>query len=188
MQLPLQITFDNVSSSEAIEAKSRQKTDKLNKLYNRLIGCRVAIDAPHRHHQGNLYHIRIDLTVPGGELVIDRTPPEHQAHEDIYVAVRDAFNAAKRKLQDYARLQRQDVKVHEIPQLPGRVKKMFPMDGYGFLETADGYEIYFHRNSVLDHAFDELKVGSAVSFVEEAGEKGPQASTVRFLEKNSLQG
>ena len=188
MQLPLQVTFRNIPPSEALEAKIHEKVDKLEKFYDRLIGCRVALEVPHRHHQGNLYHIRIDLTVPGGELVVDRTPPEHQAHEDIYVAVHDAFDAAKRKLQDYARLQRQDVKTHEVPQLPGRVKKLFPMEGYGFLETADGYEIYFHRNSVLDHAFDELKVGGEVSFVEEAGEKGPQASTVRFLEKNSLHG
>jgi ribosomal subunit interface protein len=188
MQLPLQITFRNIPSSEAVEAKIREKVDKLEKFYDRLIGCRVALGAPHRHHKGNLYHIRIDLTVPGGELVIDRTPAEHQAHEDIYVAISDAFDAAKRKLQDYARLQRQDVKVHEVPQLPGRVKKLFPMEGYGFLETADGYEIYFHRNSVLDRAFDELSVGSEVSFVEEEGEKGPQASTVRVLEKNSLHG
>jgi cold shock CspA family protein len=62
------------------------------------------------------------------------------------------------------------------------------MEGYGFLETVDGYEIYFHRNSVLDHAFDELSIGSQVSFVAEKGEKGPQASTVRFLEKSSLHG
>ncbi|MGA7954166.1 MAG: HPF/RaiA family ribosome-associated protein [Gloeobacterales cyanobacterium] len=188
MQLPLQVTFRNIPSSEAVEAKIHEKVEKLEKFYDRLIGCRVALEAPHRHHQGNLYHIRIDLTVPGGELVINRTPPEHQAHEDIYVAIRDAFKAAKRKLQDYARLQRQDVKVHEVPQLSGRVKTLFPMEGYGFLETADGYEIYFHRNSVLDHAFDELSIGSQVSFVEEKGEKGPQASTVRFLEKSSLHG
>ena len=179
--MPLQITFDNVSSSEAIEAKIRQKTDKLNKLYNRLIGCRVAIDAPHRHHQGNLYHIRIDLTVPGGELVVNRTPPEHQADEDIYVAIRDAFDAAKRELQDYARRQRGDVKTHEVPQSQGRVATLFPDKGYGFIETSDGYEVYFHQHSVLNNAFDELEVGSEVSFVEEEGEQGPQASTVRLM-------
>jgi cold shock CspA family protein/ribosome-associated translation inhibitor RaiA len=185
MQLPLQITFRNVPSSEAIDAKIRQKTDKLNQLYSRLMGCRVAIEAPHRHHQGNLYHIRIDLTVPGGELVVNRTPPEHQAHEDIYVAIRDAFDDAKRELQDYARRQRGDVKTHETPQPQGRVAKLFPDEGYGFIETADGYEVYFHQHSVLDNAFDELELGSEVSFVEEEGERGPQASTVRLMGKYS---
>ncbi len=183
MQLPLQITFRNVPSSVAIEAKIREKTEKLNKLYSRLMGCRVAVEAPHRHHQGNLYHIRIDLTVPGGELVVNRTPSGHQAHEDIYVALRDAFDAAKRELQDYVRRQRGDVKTHEPPQLQGRVAKLFPDEGYGFIETLDGYEVYFHQHSVLDNAFDELEIGSEVSFVEEEGERGPQASTVRLMGK-----
>lgn len=186
MELPLQVTFRNIPPSEALEAKIHEKVDKLEKFYDRLIGCRVAIEAPHRHHKGNLYHIRIDLTVPGGELVVNRTPPAHQAHEDIYVAVRDAFDDAKRELQDYARRQRGDVKTHEVAQPQGRVAKFFPDEGYGFIETLDGYEVYFHQHSVLDNAFDELEVGSEVSFVEEEGERGPQASTVKLMGKYAL--
>lgn len=169
------------------------------------MGCRVLIESPHRHrHKGKRYHVRIDLTVPGSELVIKREPklvadtplrvqkaPEVQlaetrepskyaAHEDIYVAIRDAFDAARRKLQDFARRQRGDVKLREAPP-HARVVRLFPDEGFGFLEIPDGREIYFHRNSVLDSGFDRLEVGTEVHFVEEEGEKGPQASTVTMV-------
>jgi cold shock CspA family protein len=93
------------------------------------------------------------------------------------VAIRDAFDAARRRLEDYARKQRGDVKVYE--QLPlAQVQKIFPQQGYGFLETTDGREIYFHRNSVLHPGFDGLAIGTKVRFAEELGQEGPQASSV----------
>lgn len=166
--------------SETIEADIREKAAKLDVFCDRLMGCRVVVEAPHRrHHQGRLYHVRIDLTVPGGELVVKREPSKHNAHEDIYVAIRDAFDGARRKLQDYARRQRGQVKLHE-PVPAARVSRLFPDEGFGFLETADGREIYFHKNSVLGSGFTNLEVGSEVSYAEEQGEKGPQASTVRL--------
>ena len=116
MQLPLQITFRHMQPSEAVEAKIREYVTKLDKFYDRIIECHVVVEAPHqRHREGNLYHICIDLSVPGGKLVVRRNPPARQVHEDIYVAVRDAFHAARRKLQDYARHQRGDVKTHAAP-------------------------------------------------------------------------
>ena len=113
MQQPLQITFRDIPRSEALEADIREKAAKLDQFYEKVMACRVMVEAPHsHHHKGNLYHIRIDLTVPGGEIVVKRGPQEHHAHEDPYVAVRDAFNAAQRQLQDYARKQRGKVKSH----------------------------------------------------------------------------
>ena len=113
MTLPIQISWRNLKSSAAIESEVRKKAEKLNEFYSHIMSCRIVIEAPHgHHHKGNLYHIRIDLTVPGGEIVAKRDPPKHSAHEDIYVAVRDAFDAARRQLQDYARRQRGDVKKH----------------------------------------------------------------------------
>ncbi|HXG52435.1 MAG TPA: HPF/RaiA family ribosome-associated protein [candidate division Zixibacteria bacterium] len=204
MKIPLQITFRNMPPSEAIESHIREKAAKLESFYDRIMGCRVVVEAPHRrHHKGKAYLVRIDLTVPGGELVVNREPthleaekpeplepPEKElaecreptreaAHEDPYVAIRDAFNAAARKLQDFARRQRGKVKRHEPPPR-AVVVKLFPEEDYGFLESADGREIYFHRNSVLPPGFDRLKVGTPVYFHEEPGEKGPQASTVRI--------
>ena len=207
MEIPLQIKFHNMTPSQAIEDNIREKASKLDCFYDRIISCRVMVEAPHRHHRkGKAYEVRIDVTVPGGELVINRSPKrlkaasvpptdlletklieshepsKHGAHADVYVAIRDAFNAAGRKLQDYARRQSGAVKLHESPTR-ARVAKLFPEEKYGFLETPDGREIYFHSNSVLQPGFDHLDVGAEVHFAEERGEKGPQASTVRFLGK-----
>ena len=187
MQLEPQIIFRNIAPSEAIEANVRKHIAKLDRFHERIMGCRVVIEAPHRHqHHGKLYHLRIDMTEPGGEVVVNHNPPEDQSHEDIYVAIRDAFDAAKRQLQDYVRRQRCDIKTHEVPP-HGQIASLFPDEGYGFIETPDGYEIYFHRNSVLDGDFDQLEVGQEVRFAEEEGEQGRQASTVRVIGKHHLQ-
>ena len=116
MELDLQISYRDFPKSEALEAAIREKAAKLDKYYEKIMACRVVVEQPHHHHrQGNLFHVRIDLTVPGSEIVVRRDPPEHHAHEDPYVTLRDAFDAARRQLQDYARKQRGDVKHHEKP-------------------------------------------------------------------------
>ncbi len=179
MRLPLQLSVRNMSLSEAAEADIREKAARLDSFYDQVMGCRVIIEVPHRHHhKGVLYNVRIDMTVPGSELVIKREP-----HEDLYVAIRDAFDAARRQLEDFARRRRGDVKTHEAPS-HARVTKLFAE--YGFLETPDGREIYFHRNSVLDGGFDRLKTGAEVRFSEEEGEQGPQASTVALIGKHHV--
>jgi cold shock CspA family protein len=205
MKIPLQITFRDMAPSAAIESNLRDKAAKLDELYPDIMSCRVIIEAPHRHHhKGKAYSVRLDIKVPGAELVINRAPkrlaaarmnhgaePEkdfaevhepskHAAHEDLYVAIRDAFNAAGRKLQDYARRRRGKVKMHEPPAL-ARVAKLFPVEDYGFLQTPDGREVYFHKNSVLAPGFERLEVGTEVHFAEEMDEKGPRASTVRIV-------
>ena len=98
------------------------------------------------------------------------------------MAIRDAFGGARRKLQDYVRRQRGQVKLHEAAPL-ARVYRLFSEYGFGFLETADEREIYFHKNSVLGGGFAHMEVGSEVYFAEEKGEKGPQASTVKLVGK-----
>lgn len=204
MQSPLQITFRNLTPSATIEEWVRTEADKLDSFYNRVMGCRVAIEVPHRHHRkGSPYHIRIDLTVPGEEIVVKREPSlSHRArqlgeteikkrlevktpHKNLRAAINDAFRAAGRRLQDYARRQRGDVKSHPSLQV-ARVGKILQDQGYGFLTSDDGRGIYFHKNSVLNGAFSHLKVGTRVSFVEELGEKGPQASTVRTISKERI--
>jgi ribosomal subunit interface protein len=172
MQLPLQITARDISLSEAAEDDIRAKAENLDTYYNGIMSCRVVVEGPVRHHRKGPFTVRIDLSVPGAELVVD-----HQADEDLYVAIRDAFDAARRRLEDYARRQRGAVKSHEESHRAW-VNRLFPGEGYGFLETPDGREIYFHRHSVLHPGFDRLAIGTEVRFVEEPGEKGPQASTV----------
>jgi ribosome-associated translation inhibitor RaiA len=132
MKLPTQITFRNMDSSPAVEARVRGEAEKLSEFYNSIMGCRVMVEIPHQHRQqGKRFHIRIDLTVPGGEIVVNHEPSLRGSirqngiekrkkerdvaapHKDIYVAIRDAFKAARRRLQDYARIQSGAVKRHK---------------------------------------------------------------------------
>jgi ribosomal subunit interface protein len=189
MQIPLRITFRNLDRSEAVEAKVRERVDELEQFYDRITGCRVVIEEPtRRQHKGNLFHVRVDLSVPGREIVVKRDPPEHHAHEDIYVAVRDCFDAVRRQLEDHVRRARGDVKAHEAPS-HGRVLRLVAAEGYGFIAAIDGTEVYFHRNAVSGNAFDKMKEGDEVRFVvhEGEGEKGPQASAVIPVGKHHLE-
>lgn len=188
MQQSLQITFRHMDPSPALEAKIRERTDELERFHERITGCRVVVEAvQQRHHQGNLYRVGIDLTVPGGELAVNRAPSEHQAYEDAYVAVRDSFDALRRKLEDFARRQRGDVKYHETPP-HGRILKLFPLEDYGIIASSDGREIYFHRHSLLNTPLEELRIGDEVRFAEESGEEGPQASSVTLAGKHHIPG
>ncbi len=108
MKLPLQITARNIELTEAIEAAVRDRAQKLEQFYDRIMSCRVVVEAPHRHqHKGVMYNARIDITVPGSEVVVKREP-----HEDLYVAIRDAFDAARRQLQNISQKQRGSSKSH----------------------------------------------------------------------------
>jgi cold shock CspA family protein/ribosome-associated translation inhibitor RaiA len=202
MILPLQITFRNMDSSEPVERRIRDEVAKLETFYDRIMSCRVMVELPERHHRaGSLYHVRIDIKVPHGELVVEREPglhstaqdideekaakhlEAHAPHKDLSLAIRDAFQKAGRRLQDYARRQRGDTKVH-APTNVGRVARLVPDENHGFLETPDEREVYFHRNAVLHGAFDRLKAGDKVRFDEVMGEQGPQASSVRLVRKH----
>lgn len=178
MQRPLKITARDFTLSEAFEREIREKANALDGYYNRITGCDVVVGAPVEHHRkGGPFDIRIRLTLPGKELVANR-----QNEEGLAAAIREAFDAIRRQLEDYVREHRGDVKAHEgAPQ--ARVSKLFPEQDYGFLETPDGREIYFHRHSVLHNGFDRIQIGTHVRFVEEDGEQGPQASTVVLAEK-----
>lgn len=190
MQRPLQIVFHGIEHSDAIEARIRKKVSELERFYDHITSCRVTVEAPHKHqHKGNLYSVRVDIHVPDKEIVITREPQAHQAHEDVYVAMRDAFDAAVRQLEDYARKRRGSTKRHEVPD-HGRVSQLFPDEGYGFVEMPDGLDVYFHENSVVDQGFSALDIGDEVRLVvaEGEGEKGPQASTVIPVGKHHIVG
>src|SRR5690606_27783500 len=102
MNIPVQITFKNFDSSTAVETAIRERAEQLEKYFDRITSCRVVVEAPHQNHlKGNLFHVRIDLTVPGDELVVNRNHEKNHAHEDVYVAIRDAFDAMKNQLRSY---------------------------------------------------------------------------------------
>jgi cold shock CspA family protein/ribosome-associated translation inhibitor RaiA len=199
MQVTPTITFRGLDHSDALEAEVRTRIAKLETYYRSIIGCRVLIELVQRHHDfGNRYHVRIDITAPGEAIVVAHEANLHAATQAIdapkmtkdvetdperkhaVVAVREAFDVARRQLQDFARRQRGAVKTLSRPPR-GVVSRIDPIDEYGYIEAEDGHEVYFQSTSVLKDAFDRLVVGMPVSFVEEPGEKGPQASTVRLL-------
>jgi cold shock CspA family protein len=121
----------------------------------------------------------------GREVNIARTPQDDERHSDLNYALNDAFKRARRQLQDQARKLQGQVKQHEAQPI-ATVARLDPSGEFGFLETGDGHEIYFHRNSVLDDGFAKLSVGARVIFAEEMGDKGPQASTVKPMGKHGL--
>lgn len=186
MAIPLQISFKDMAPSTAIETRIRQKAEKLERFHQRIVKCAVTVEAPHRHHRkGKLYNVRIDLSVPGKDVFVGHTGPLNHAHEDVNVAIRDAFDAAARLLEDHVRRLRGDVKTHEAPA-HGKVARLF--EDHGFIETQDVGDVYFHRNSVVGGDFDKLKAGSEVRLViaEKEGVEGPQASTVTPIGKHHV--
>ncbi len=180
MQTELQLRWHNVDPSEAVAAHVRDEVVRLERLWDRIAGCAVTLEAPSRHHRrsGAQYRVRIEVSVPRGRIVVGRDPPKTWAHGDLYLAVKGAFREAQRQLADHVRRLDARVKAHAAPAV-ATVARLMPREGYGFLRTADGREIYFHERSVLDGGFPRLRVGSEVRYVEEAGDEGPQASTVK---------
>jgi len=188
MQQPLQITFRHMDPSPTLEARIRQRAEELDQLFERIIACRVVVECGHhRHQQGKIFDVRVELAVPGAEIVVGRDSGKNHAHEDAHVAVRDAFDAVRRRLEDHVRNRRGAVKAHAVPD-HGKVARLLPDRDCGFIVTAAGDEIYFHRNSVAGGAFDKLEIGAEVRFVAQASEsaQGDQASTVVPLGKHHL--
>jgi len=200
--IPAQITFRGFAHSDALESEIRERVAWLEQFYAGIVGCRVAVEVPHRHRRdGRHFRVRIEVSVPGGPpIVVSHEPSLHGPLRDIEetahrkesetgnvhryarVAVREAFDVARRLLQDFAREQRGAVKTHEVPA-HGEVVEISKIDGYGYIQAGE-QQVFFSRESVLDGAFDDLDIGAAVAFVEEKGEKGAQASTVRALGKH----
>lgn len=188
MQVPLQISFEQIGHSDPIEARVREEAKKLEQFHDRISSARVVVGRPqHRHHKGDTYRVRIHLTVPGApDIVINRDPDATGAHEDAYVTIRDAFKAARRQLQDLVREQQGQVKAHEAPP-HGVIASLYPDRDHGFIASADGREIYFHRNSVEGGTFDKLRVGEEVRFAEATGDKGPQTTFVCPIGKHHVE-
>ena len=185
MQVPIEVSFKNMDSSEAIAADIRQRVAKLDHFFEHVTGCHVSVEAPHKHHRkGRHWRVRIVINAPGRQLVVSNEPGDANAHEQLAVALRDAFNAATRQLQDHARTMRGDVKSHQPAQVEGSIARVFADQGYGFIDAGPLGEVYFHRHSVVGDRFAELVAGSRVRLVIAEGESehGAQASTVHPLD------
>ncbi len=183
MQIPLQITFrESLDPTGAIRARIHEQVEKLDAFHKNIIGCQVVVESPHHnHHRGNLYQVRVNLSVPGHQFVATSESKHDHAHEDVYVAVRDAFDALERQLESLTRIQHGDAKTHMVlPQ--GEVSVLFSEDDYGRITTTDGHDIYFHRNSVANGDFAKLKIGTRVAYEYEMGDDGLQATYVKVLD------
>lgn len=180
MTMDVQISFRHMKTSESLEAQVMRRAAELERLTDRATVCRVMIESnSKRHRHGNTFHVRVELSVPGGKIVASRDPGMDHAHEDAHVAIRDAFDAARRRLQDHMRRLDGDIKTHEVPCI-GHIARVFAERDYCFLATEDGMEIYVHRNAVSGGGFGKLRVGDRVRYVvdPDEGDNGPQASSV----------
>jgi ribosomal subunit interface protein len=169
----LEITFRDIENTDAINSRIHKKFEKLSYLYNRILYCRVVVQAIQKNkHQGNEFQVNIELDVPGKLLIVNN---QSHRNEDLYVAIRDSFNAMKRQLEDHVHKIRGEKKNHQ-PQLTGRVVRLFP--DYGFIETPDGNEYYFHETNLLQITLSDLEIGAVVHFLENAAGEGLQAHQV----------
>jgi len=186
MQTQPEIQFHGVTATPQLRDTIDKHLADLEQRWGRITACRVVVKAAGAHHRSSgLYDVHIRLALPEGrEVNVERTPPADERHADLTFAIDDAFKHARRQLQDQARRTQGQIKHHEGSAI-GTVARIDPSGEFGFIEAADGQEIYFHRNSVIDE-LSRLQVGSRVSFAEEAGEKGTQATTVKLLGKHQL--
>jgi cold shock CspA family protein/ribosome-associated translation inhibitor RaiA len=189
MQAPIEIAFQHCEPSDDIRAEIAKQAKRLEKFSDRITSCHVAIAGPKtRHRQGERFKVDIRIAMPERrDVIVTGTRGDAPEREHPLVAIREAFDAAVRQIEDVTREMRGQVKERQVrdrvAEGHGRVTKFLAGEDCGFIETADGREIYFHRNAVLGGAFDRLTVGSEVRFVEEQGVKGAQSSAVRLADK-----
>ncbi len=177
MLLPLQITIRDLPASVVIENHIRKKAEKLNRYCDQISSCRVVIElAQKSKHHGRLFNVRIDITVPGKELVVTK-----KQNEDVYITIRDAFNAVYRQLEEHTRRRHGHVKKHN-DVLHGKICRLMQTDGYGFIEGTDGNEYYFSMTNVSYPSFQQLLIGDAVEYQGECFNDGQHAHHV-VLEK-----
>lgn len=181
MQTGLEIAFHNMDPSPAIEARVRQRVDKLERYYGRLTSFRAVIDAPHRHQRkGKHYEVRLEAHVPTAVFTIDREPGDDYAHADVHLAIRDAFDAMERKIKAWTETRGGRPEAHAEP-LQGRISELRPDRDFGQIALTDGRLIYFHRNAVIDGRLEDLAPGDTVELAidQDDSPHGPHASMVR---------
>jgi ribosome-associated translation inhibitor RaiA len=181
MQSPAQVSFRGFDPTPELRALVDKRIKELERYYNHITTLRVTVDHPHHnHHRQGHYHVIITLDVPGEQIIVDRSPERDDRQRKPGPAVRDAFDAARRQLQDYVRQLRGHVKLHDSGELTGTVASLPLGEDFGFIAGVDGAQVWFHRNSV-DGDFDALEIGRRVAYVEGEALEGARAASVRPL-------
>jgi cold shock CspA family protein/ribosome-associated translation inhibitor RaiA len=186
MQEPLQIAFHNMESSPALERRVRELFGRLERYYDGIVSARVVLEAPHKQAHKSTLGISISVGVPGRDIVVKREQRIHEADNHNVWVLTEAFEAAGRQLEEYSRIRRRDIKAPEPGQSYARVVRLYPEQDYGFIETPEGENVYFHRAVVRDDKYDALEVGSEVIYTraDEEGAMGPMASNIQLIGGN----
>jgi len=187
MQIPVEIAFHNLPKSDWAENEIRDHVSRLEEIYDRLTTCRVRVDQRATNPANTVPPVvRIEMSVPGRREIVVAHEPDHLERKfqnpDLHNAINEAFRIAERRLTQYKdQLQdRSAAGEHEAAnEYLGQIVEITPAEDFGFLLTASGSLLYFHRNSVLSGDFDRLKIGSAVRYIEDVGDTGPIATKVR---------
>ncbi|MFW6193478.1 MAG: HPF/RaiA family ribosome-associated protein [Gemmatimonadota bacterium] len=188
MEIPPEISFRDVDARERHKEKILEEIAKLERVHDRIVGCRVVVEQPHRHaDRGGQYHVGIRLSVPRKELVVSRDPGNREAHSDLEIAISDAFASMRRQLEQHAeRIRSGRQKGGGSPRF-GKIARRVPEEGYGFIRTPDGRDVYFHEDTLVGGSeMDDLHVQTPVRFIEEEGDKGPQAREVHVMSTEPL--
>lgn len=188
VQRPIQITYKGTESSPAFDALIRQRAAALEDLHPRIIGCRVVVEIPHRGSESGKVPISVavEVEIPNRDIIVGKDSEErHEAKQDHTAPLNNAFDAVERQLEKIGDIQDREVKRHEAAGQSGMVVRLFPEQNYGFIEIDNSPELYFTRNAVIGGDFDDIEVGMMVLVTRatEEGPMGPQASSVRLLDK-----
>lgn len=187
MQIQPEIAFHNIEKSDWAEDQILDHIDRLEEIYDRLITCRVRVDQRNTNANNTIPPVvHIEISVPGHKDIVVAHEPEHLQRKfqapDLKNAINEAFRIAERRLSQYKDqlTDRTAEGTHEAAnELLGQVAEIAPAKDFGFLLTASGSVLYFHRNSLLSGDFDRLKAGDEVYYVEDLGDTGPTAKKVR---------
>jgi cold shock CspA family protein/ribosome-associated translation inhibitor RaiA len=185
MEVPPEITFRGVGKSDEIETHILKRAAKLDDIHPGIISCRVTVEREQEHQRsGSPYRVRVIVRIPPNkELIGQHEPGEGKIDDRLQTAVTEAFNAVQRQLVKTKEMQQGKVKSAPEQELLGLVVRLFRKEGYGFIRSVDGREIYFHKNAVLHGGFERLEIGTGVRYFPSEGEQGPQASTVQIVDK-----
>lgn len=186
MEKPLQIAFKDLDSSAYLEGLIRERVGRLERFHNRIVGCRVVVEIPHRSPRSAKQPIgvAVEVEVPGRNTIVAKDEENrHDTKNDQTAVINRVFDAVQRQLEDTADIQRGDVKAHEGTGETGLVVRLFPDQNYGFIEVKGSPDLYFTRNVVTGGDFEDIAIGTMVEITRATGDgpMGPQASSVRLL-------
>ncbi len=179
----LEVAFRDVPRDPALDDLIRRSAERLTEVAPHLMSCRVMVDHPHQHPKsGSGFRVRVDLRVAGGkEIVIRREPGQGEIFHDLEQVLLDVFRAARRSLREVSKRQRGAVKAHPTQEIRAVIVRLD--EDHGFVETVpEGRQLYFHENSVVSDAFEDLQLGQGVAISEAMGDEGPQVTSLRVVD------